>query len=109
MYEVLTIQTENKPTKMIILDLNTIGQDIEGVSQAFGLYMAESAAVCFHSQGHKNGVILPISDGNELENGQVEWANEMTNSVLASHFDEKRTTDFGAMGVAVLLFCWLAI
>ena len=31
----------------------------------------------------------------------------MTNSVLASHFDEKRTTDFGAMGVAVLLVCYL--
>ena len=53
LYEVLTIQKENKPTKMIILDLNTIGQDIEGVSQPFGLYMAESAAVCFHSQGIK--------------------------------------------------------
>ena len=107
LYEVLTIQTENKPAKMIILNLNTIGQDIEGVSQAFGLYMAESAAVCFHSQGHKNGVILPISDGNELENGQVEWVNDINNSVLASHFDEKRTTDFGAMGVAVLLACRL--
>ena len=107
LYEVLTIQTESKPAKMIILNLNTIGQDIEGVSQPFGLYMAESAAVCFHSQGHKSGVKLLISDGNTTENGQVEWANEMTNSVLASHLDEKRTTDFGAMGVAVLLACRL--
>ena len=92
---------------MIILDLNTIGQDIEGVSQPFGLYMAESAAVSFHSQGHKSGVTLLISDGDTTENSQVEWANDINNSVLSSHFDEKRTTDFGAMCVAVLLACRL--
>ena len=85
------------------LKLHTIGNDIEGISQTFGAYMAECAAVCFESQGHKSGVQLPYSNGEVTKYGVVEWTNEVNDALLNSHFDEKRTTDFGAMGVAVLL------
>ena len=67
--------------------------------------MAECAAVCFESQGHKSGVLLPYSDGQETKYSVVEWTNEVNAAILYSHFDEKRSTDFGAMGVAVLLAC----
>lgn len=87
----------------MILELETIGSKIEGISQPFGSYMAECAAVCFHSQGHKSGVKLPFSNGNVTKQASVEWTIEVNNRVINSHFDEKRTTDFGAMGVAVLL------
>ena len=90
---------------MMILKLNTIGNDIVGISQALGSYMAECAAVCFHSQGHKSGVQLPYYDGQTTKYSSVEWTNEVNASILDSHFDEKRTTDFGTMGVAVLLVC----
>ena len=89
------------------LKLHTIGKNIEGISDTFGAYMAECAAVCFDSQGHKSGVQLPCSDGEVTKYGVVEWTNEVNDSILPSHFDEKRTTDFGAMGVAVLLTCEL--
>ena len=85
------------------LKLHTIGKDIEGISEIFGAYMAECAAVCFDSQGHKSGVQLPYSDGEVTKYGVVEWTNAVNDALLNSHFDEKRTTDFGAMGVAVLL------
>ena len=87
----------------MILKLHTIGHDIEGISATFGAYMAECAAVCFESQGHKSGVLLPYSDDELTKYGLVEWTNEVDDALLNSHFDEKRTTDFGAMGVAVLL------
>ena len=89
----------------MILKLNTIGKEIEGISQTFGAYMAECAAVCFDSQGHKSGVQLPYSDGQITKYCLVEWTDEVNDAFLLSHFDEKRTTDFGAMGVAVLLAC----
>ena len=89
----------------MILNLNTIGNDIVGISQALGAYMAECATVCFHSQGHKSDVKLSISDGKTTQNGLVEWVIEVNNSIMSSHFDEKRTTDFGAMGVSILLVC----
>lgn len=88
---------------MIILKLHTIGEGIEGISPTYGAYMAECAAVCFESQGHKSGVLLPYSDGQETKYSVVEWTNEVNAAILSSHFDEKRATDFGAMGVAVLL------
>ena len=91
----------------MILKLHTIGHDIEGISATFGAYMAECAAVCFESQGHKSGVLLPYSDDELTKYGLVEWTNEVDDALLNSHFDEKRTTDFGAMGVAVLLTCEL--
>ena len=88
---------------MIILKLHTIGEGIEGISPTYGAYMAECAAVCFESQGYKSGVSLPYSDGQETKYSVVEWTNEVNAAILSSHFDEKRATDFGAMGVAVLL------
>ena len=90
---------------MITLKLHTIGEGIEGISPTYGAYMAECAAVCFESQGHKSGVLLPYSDGQVTKYSVVEWTHEVTDSIMDSHFDEKRTTDFGAMGVAVLLAC----
>ena len=90
---------------MMILKLNTIEKGIEGISQTFGAYMAECAVVCFDSQGHQSGIQLPCSDGEVTKYGLVEWTNEVNASILDSHFDEKRTTDFGTMGVAVLLVC----
>lgn len=92
---------------MITLNLNTIGKDIVGISEALGAYMTECAAVCFHSQGHKSSVKLPYSNRQVIKIGLVEWTNEVNESIMLSHFDEKRTTDFGAMGVAVLLACKL--
>ena len=92
---------------MIILKLHTIGEGIEGISPTYGAYMAECAAVCFESQGHKSGVLLPYSDGQVTKYSVVEWTHEVNDAILPSHFDEKRTTDFGAMGVAVLLACEL--
>ena len=56
LYEVLNIQNRKQTDKIMILKLNTIGKEIEGISQTFGAYMAECAAVCFDSQGHKSGV-----------------------------------------------------
>ena len=90
---------------MITLKLHTIGEGIEGISPTYGAYMAECAAVCFESQGHKSGVLLPYSDGQVTKYSVVEWTNEVNDAILPSHFDEKRTTDFGAMGVGVLLAC----
>ena len=46
---------------------------------------------------------MPYSDGQITKYCLVEWTDEVNDALLLSHFDEKRTTDFGAMGVAVLL------
>jgi hypothetical protein len=92
---------------MTTLKLDTIGKDIEGISQTFGAYMAECAAVCFDSQGHKSGVKLEYSDGHMTQYALLEWTNEVNNQIRVSHFDEKRATDFGAMGISVLLVCHL--
>lgn len=88
---------------MIELNLDTIGENIQGISFPFGVYMAECAAVCFDSQGHKSGVELPIFEGENTILRKVKWVIEINDSMMHSHFDEKRTTDFGAMGVSILL------
>lgn len=90
-------------TSMIILKLDTISSHIQGITTPFWAYMAECAAVCFHSQGHKSGIKLPFSNGETIENSLVEWTIEVTDKMMSSYFDEKRTTDFGAMGVSILL------
>jgi hypothetical protein len=85
---------------MNALKLEELSQNVKGISKSFGDYMAECCAVCLNSQKHKSGVILSVF---EHENSSIQWSISINDDILLSHQDEKRTTDFGAMGISILL------
>lgn len=90
---------------MNFLKLEDLSHRFKGITKPFGDYMAECSAVCFHSQGHESNIILKVYDENNSERGisTIMWLVSKDEAILKSHFDEKRTTDFGAMGVALLI------
>jgi hypothetical protein len=90
---------------MILLQLEDISQILKGISKSFGDYMAECTAVCLYSQNHNSNVVLKVFDENdtEIESGLVKWSISINDDIIKSNFDEKRATDFGAMGLSLLI------
>jgi hypothetical protein len=83
------------------LDLDSLGAGrIDGIADSFGAYMRDCAVNSLLSQGHFPGVTMHHIDDKEFF--YIEWRNEYK-AVHSSFSDEFRTTDFGAMGLAILL------
>ena len=85
------------------LDLDTLGIGaIEGIAASFGAYMRDCAVISLESQEHIPGVKLLRNGAAKDEFFVLEWHNE--NEIPSSSFSYgNRTTDFGAMGIAILL------
>lgn len=59
--------------------------------------------VCFHSQGHTSSVAVNVVHRGGTDKFTVTWDGEVTEQILRSYCDEKKTTDFGACAIALLL------
>lgn len=100
---------KNKDTKIVLEDLEKIADEYE-LDDMFVSYMLKNAIVCLESQGHQTGVKLSVKiDSNEdfeeekAENTEYElfWSTKIK---FPKNFkDKERTTDFGAMFIALLL------
>jgi hypothetical protein len=83
--------------------LEKLNEGIEGVSTGFGGIMYEALLVCLNSQNHNSGIALPITTNSEISTFTIDWAGQIDENIIRSHKDKNRTTDYGAMGLSVLL------
>lgn len=103
---------------MNIIDLEILKEGFNYIDEAYGALMCKSAIVAFESQGHSSEVILKVNTANCTEfekdarkevvsvnftNFKVLWTTKIDELTLRSYRDENRTTDFGAMAIALLL------
>lgn len=70
--------------------------------EAVGFYK-HNCIVCFHSQGHSAGVEIEVQYRDTSETFVVLWEGEVTEQILRAYRDERKTTDFGACAVSLLL------
>jgi hypothetical protein len=87
---------------MNIIDIQRLETDVDGVSPGMAKYMVECASFCFSSQNHQPGVNMPVIGNDSTEDFSVYWEPDVE-ELLHSMNDEERTTEFGAMGVGLLL------
>jgi hypothetical protein len=84
-----------------ILALTELNQGYPGLTPAYGAALAEAAAVCLNSQGHRSGTTLTIS-GDVTAQVELQWPG-ITDQMLRCWHDEEYTTEQGAYGIACLL------
>ena len=85
-----------------MLDLNELGTgNIRAISPPLGPALAEAAGVCLESQGHPVGVVLNVRGYSENKY-RLNWV-PITEQSRRSWNDPELATEFGAVGVAVLL------
>lgn len=88
------------------IHLEKVYNGIDGIEESFGKFMAVSCVVCFHSQRHQSGIVLPVNLSlieEEKKEFEVHWDGEVDDNLLKSYKDQNRTTDFGAMCMSILL------
>ncbi len=73
------------------------------LSAGFCSNLSESAVICLTSQAHISGVSLKVTTSEDELYAPVSWHTDVTESLLRTFRDEKRTTDDGAMCISLFL------
>lgn len=81
--------------------LHRLAEGFPGISARFGMFLAEAAAVCLHTAGHKPGVEWTIN-GAFTAAMTLTWDMDMTDQVLKTWKDRDEATEYGATGIALL-------
>ena len=84
-----------------MLDLNDLGHGLPAITSFFGMALAEAAGVCLESQNHAQGVELCIR-GYSNKSCLLAWP-EVTEQTRRCWNDPEEATEYGAVGIAVLL------
>jgi hypothetical protein len=88
-----------------MIDLSSLASGFHAVTKSFGETLAEAGAVCFDDQGHKPGAYLLVQ-GNQLAGFCLKYAlqwPDVTVRMRLCHNDHEVATEWGAMGIAILL------
>ena len=86
---------------MPYLNLSDLGNGLPGITPAFGETLAQVGGVCLESQGHGHGVQLRVG-GDRSNSYSLKWP-PVTEQARRCFNDPDEATEFGAVGVAILL------
>ena len=78
-----------------------LNEGLRAITPAFGAVLAEACAICFSDQGHPMGVELKVQ-GSFDKRYRVYWP-KVTEQMLNCYNDHEVTTEYAAVGIAVLL------
>ncbi len=84
-----------------MLDLNDLGYGLPAITSEFGMGLAQAGGVCLESQNHEQGVQLSVQ-GYSNNSYPLTWPT-ITDQTRRCWNDPREATEFGAMGIAVLL------
>jgi hypothetical protein len=87
---------------MHILNLDILQHGLQGITSTRGKYYMEAAIVSLRKKGFVSGVILQVS-GFINEDLVLIWTHELTDYQIMSWRDEVHSSNFGAVGIAILL------
>jgi len=84
------------------LHFDDLKDDVSGITNAIGTFLAEAAAYCLDAQGHQSGVILKVIGDFENE-FSLHWTTTIDEKVKKAWADEKEATEYAATAIAILL------
>jgi hypothetical protein len=87
---------------VVNLNLDALALGLPAVTPAFGASLAEAAAVCLDSQGHRSGVEILV-EGDFSGCFRMNWAAAVTAQMRRCWNDAEYATEQGAYGLAFLI------
>lgn len=86
------------------ISLDSLSYGIPTIPPRSAGFFIENSMVCFDSQGHSSGVIIVVKTDDNEDCFRVTWVGEVTEQLYKAYGnDERRTTDNGAVAMALLL------
>lgn len=84
-----------------MLNLSELADGSPAITSSFGQYLAEAGALCLESQGHVQGKQLMVK-GDHAHQFAIYWPH-VTDQIQRCLNDPEVATEYGAIGIAVLL------
>jgi hypothetical protein len=88
------------PTSM---NLEQLRENLDYLVASMSAYMCDCLVVCLSEENHKAGLILKVETEDKEYHFRLEWTTKMIPHLIGATRDEERTTEWAAMGIAVLL------
>jgi hypothetical protein len=85
------------------INLEQLRENIDYLVASMSAYMCDCLVVCLAGENHPTGLILKVETEDKKYNFRLEWATPVTRHLIGATQDEERTTEWGAMGIALLL------
>jgi hypothetical protein len=87
-----------------ILNIDDLKIGLPAITPVFGAMLAEASLICLHRNGFDTGVNIVVeSDNNSLANFAINWTNVIDYQTDNSWKDQAMATEFGAVGLSILL------
>jgi len=84
------------------INLDVLQEGLPAISRAIGIYLAEGAAYCLESNGHKSGVRIKINNGDN-QKAILYWLSVVDEQTQRSWNDTQEATEYGATAIALVL------
>ena len=89
------------------IHLDDLRNGCSGILPSLGSFMCDCVIYLFASQGHLSGVTLEVETNDGNLDFVVTWEGGLSLEMERTMNDEERATDYGAMGMALLLVMYL--
>jgi hypothetical protein len=85
------------------LNLEQLRDNLDYLVASMSAYMCDCLVVCLSEENQKSGLILKVETDDKEQTFRIEWTTEITPHLIGATRDEERTTEWAAMGLALLL------
>ena len=85
------------------INLEQLRENIDFIGASMSAYMCDCLVVCLAEENHHSGLILKVETEDKKYNFRLEWTTKITPHLIGATRDEERTTEWAAMGLALLL------
>jgi hypothetical protein len=85
------------------INLEQLRENIDFIGASMSAYMCDCLVVCLAEENHHSGLILKVETEDKKYNFRLEWTTKITSHLMGATRDEERTTEWAAMGIALLL------
>jgi hypothetical protein len=85
------------------INLEQLRENLDYLVASMSAYMCDCLVVCLSEENHNTGLILTVDTEDKTYNFRIEWTTKITPHLIGATRDEERTTEWAAMGIAVLL------
>lgn len=85
------------------INLEQLRENIDFIGVSMSAYMCDCLVVCLSEENHSTGLILKVETEDKKYSFQLEWTTKITPHLIGATRDKERTTEWAAMGLALLL------
>jgi hypothetical protein len=84
------------------LNLEELRGNLDFIVSSMSAYMCDCLIVCFKEENHSSGLVMKVETEAKQYSYKLHWTTPVTRYLIGATQDTERTTEWAAMGLALL-------